>query len=214
MPDILFEDKYILAVLKKPGELSQSDGEDIAAALPYNAHIINRLDRPVGGIVLLAKDKKTAAQLTALMHSGGITKRYLAVVCGKCADSEQLTDYLITDKRLNISKPVNKGNTGAKEARLAYRLIAEKNELSLIDVTLFTGRHHQIRMQLAHRGIPIWGDTKYNPTFKHKRGVVPALFAHSLQFIHPVTKDEVTIKAVPDYSKFEEFENEIQSSDI
>lgn len=203
---ILYEDKYITAVLKEPGMLSQSDNdEDITSLLPYKAHIINRLDRPVGGIVLLAKDKLTATKLTELMQSGGISKHYLAVVCGECENMADLTDYLMVNKRLNLTKVVNRGNMSAKEARLSYHLIEQKTDTALIDVTLYTGRHHQIRAQLSHHGIPIWGDTKYNPDFKHKRGVLPALFACCLTFVHPFTAENIKIIAIPDYGKFTDF---------
>jgi 23S rRNA pseudouridine1911/1915/1917 synthase len=203
---ILYEDKYIISLLKPPGMLSQSDSEeDIGALIDCPTHIINRLDRPVGGIVLLAKDTDTAASLTALMRDGGISKHYLAVVCGKCEVQADFTDYLMINRRLNLSKIVNKGMRDAKQARLSYRLIAEGEDSSLIDVTLYTGRHHQIRAQLAHHSLPIWGDTKYNPDFKHKRGVLPALFAHSLTFTHPVTGELLEIRALPDYGKFTDF---------
>jgi 23S rRNA pseudouridine1911/1915/1917 synthase len=77
----------------------------------------------------------------------------------------------------------------------------------LLEVELFTGRHHQIRAQLAHHGLPIYGDTKYNPAYKHARGVVPALFAYRLSFEHPYTGDIIELKALPDYGKFLDFED-------
>lgn len=211
---ILYEDKYILAILKEPGILSQSDSEaDITGAFDYPLHIINRLDRPVGGIVLLAKDSKTAGLLTELMTGGNISKHYLAAVCAACPPEGAFTDYLMINRQLNMTKVVNRGMPHAKQARLAYTTIAQKDNVTLIDVTLYTGRHHQIRAQLAHHGMPIWGDTKYNIQFKHKRGVLPALFAYSLSLAHPVTGEELKLKALPDYGKFLVFSealNEIQ----
>lgn len=206
---IIYEDKYLIAVIKEAGVLSQSDGEnDIVSSLGYSAHIINRLDRPVGGIVLLAKDSESAARMTRLMQNGEVSKHYLAVVCGACPDEGDYIDYLMVNKRLNLTKPVNKGNVGAKQAHLSFKRLAEKDGLSLVDVTLFTGRHHQIRVQLAHHGIPIWGDTKYNPEFKHARGVLPALFAYSLEFAHPYTGEKIQLRAIPDYGKFTLFDKE------
>jgi 23S rRNA pseudouridine1911/1915/1917 synthase len=189
--------------------LSQSDTEDdVVSAVGQGLHIINRLDRPVGGIVLLAKDSKTAARMTELMRQGKINKLYLTVVNGKTSQEDaELTDYLMTNQRLNLAKVVNKGNTGAKLARLKYKLLDSRDSLSLLEVELFTGRHHQIRAQLSHHGIPIYGDTKYNPDFKHARGVVPALFAYRLSFEHPYTGEVIELKALPDYGKFLDFEN-------
>ncbi len=216
--NILYEDKYLIALLKKPGELSQSNSqEDMLSALPFQGHIINRLDQPVGGIVLIAKDKATAAEMTEQMLEGSIAKSYLAVVRGKCRDRDSLTDYLMINRRLNLSKVVNKGMKDAKEAKLSYELIAYRDNLSLIRVELYTGRHHQIRVQLAHNNTPIWGDTKYNPEFKHKRGVLPALFAYRLNFTHPYTNKPIEIKVIPDYGKFSDFSeeiNEIYNSNI
>lgn len=192
---ILYEDKYILALLKPAGVLSQPDEGS-------GLHIINRLDRPVGGIVLFAKDKKTAADLTALMKSGSITKRYLAAVCADCPDEGSFTDYIAVNRRLNISKIVNSGMPGAKEARLAYRTVMRLSGEALILVRLYTGRHHQIRAQLAHHNMPIWGDTKYNEAFKHKRGVMPALFACSMELAHPVTGKMLLLRALPNSGRF------------
>jgi 23S rRNA pseudouridine1911/1915/1917 synthase len=219
--DIIYEDKYLIAVIKPVGMLSQSDGEDdVVSAVDKTAHIINRLDRPVGGIVLLARDSKTASLMTELMQADKISKRYLTVVNGKPAtDSEELCDYLMTNQRLNLAKVVNKGNTGAKLARLKYKLLDSTDDISLLEVELFTGRHHQIRAQLAHHGLPIYGDTKYNPAFKHARGVTPALFAYRLSFEHPYTGEQIQLKALPisisspisssssNYGKFSDFKD-------
>jgi 23S rRNA pseudouridine1911/1915/1917 synthase len=208
--NILYEDKYLIALIKEAGILSQSNSEnDLISALGYSAHIINRLDRPVGGIVLLAKDSESAARMTRLMQDSGISKHYLAVVCGDCPTEGDYIDYLMVNKRLNLAKPVNKGNVGAKQAHLSFKRLAENDGLSLVDVTLFTGRHHQIRVQLSHHGIPIWGDTKYNPEFKHAWGVLPALFAYSLDFTHPYTGEQIQLRAIPDYGKFTLFSKEI-----
>ncbi len=210
---ILYEDKYLLAIFKKPGILSQSDSEDdILSALKYKAHIINRLDRPVGGIVLIAKEKEAAAKMTELLQQGGISKHYYAVVQGSLSQGEEqeLTDYLAINRRLNLSKIVNKGMPNAKEAKLAYKVIAQHSDSSLLDITLFTGRHHQIRAQLAYHKMPIWGDTKYNDSFKHKRGVLPALFACKIAFTHPYSKEYTEIQALPDYGKFIDYSEAFQ----
>lgn len=204
--EIIYEDKYLLAVIKSPGMLSQADGkDDIMSALPYKTHIINRLDRPVGGIVLLAKDADTAAKLTNQIVDKDTEKYYYAIVCSLCPEYGEFSDYLMTNKRLNTTKIVNSGNVGAKFAKLTFTKLDEKDELSLIKVRLYTGRHHQIRAQLSTHGMPIWGDTKYNPAFKHKRGVLPALYACRLVFTHPITGERLCLKSKPNYGKFSDF---------
>lgn len=127
---------------------------------PYIA-VINRLDQPVEGIVLLAKNEKSAAAFSKQLTDNEMEKYYEALVYGN-PDKEEgiLTDYLLKDARTNTSKVVSKGQKGAKEAILEYKTI-EKNDNSLLRVHLITGRHHQIRLQMANMGHPILGDTKY-----------------------------------------------------
>lgn len=204
MSEIIFEDEYIMAAVKEAGEISQSHGEEDFSAL-YGGHIINRLDRPVGGIVLIAKTADSAAKMSELLQKGGITKKYLGVICGKCPQSAELTDYIMVNRRLNLSKLVNKGSSGAKEARLKIESLKEKDNLTLAEITLYTGRHHQIRCQLAGHNMPLWGDTKYNPDFRHKRGVLPGLFSYKMTFIHPFTGKEVRLEAIPHYGIFSKF---------
>ncbi|MBR6401500.1 MAG: RluA family pseudouridine synthase [Firmicutes bacterium] len=194
--DIVFEDEYLLVINKPAGILSQCDGEDdivsyAGAHTGGDVFIVNRLDRPVGGLVLLAKDKKTAAALTA----ANMEKYYLAVVCGVPADSARLENYLFHDKRLNVVKNVNKGM--GKLAVLEYEKLWQREDTALLKIHLLTGRHHQIRAQMLFNGTPIYGDTKYNPAFKHKRGIMPALFSHILCFAHPVTKEELRFEVYP-----------------
>lgn len=197
MNEIIFEDEYIIAVVKKVGEVSQ------ALAEPYGGHVINRLDTPVGGIVLIAKTAVAAAKMSELLQNSGIGKKYLAVVCGNCPENVEFIDYIMVNQRLNLSKLVNRGN--GKEARLALRRLVTKDDLTLAEVTLYTGRHHQIRCQLAGHNLPLWGDTKYNPAFKHKRGVLPGLFAYKTAFRHPFTNEEIELKTMPDYGIFTDF---------
>ncbi len=201
--NIIYEDKYLLVVNKPAGVLSQSDGEDdiVSRAEAYTGggvYIINRLDRPVGGLVLLARDKKTAAVLT----ESNIEKYYLAVACGKPAESARLENYLMHDKRLNIVKNVNKGM--GKLAVLEYEKLWQKEDTALLKIHLLTGRHHQIRAQMLFNNTPIYGDTKYNPAFKHKRGIMPALFSSVLKFEHPVTKENLSFEVYPDEEIFKQ----------
>ena len=176
MLDIIYEDDDKIILNKPSGQLSQGGkslemdlvsevltyrkkkGEDVYAA------IINRLDRPVSGLVLMAKNKKEAARLSALMQKESFCKHYQVLVCGKPeADDGELVDNLLKDGKNNISSVVPKGTPGAKEARLRYHLISydEKLDVSMLDIYLITGRHHQIRVQLASRNMPVVGDGKY-----------------------------------------------------
>ncbi len=203
--EILYEDKYIISVLKSAGMPVQSDksGEVSLTELVSEycntpCHIITRLDRPVGGVSLFAKDKTTAALLTEMIRENKANKIYTAVLCGTVPCGGHVEDYIFKNGRTNTSKVVNKGNIGAKRAALDYEIIERANCLTLVRIYLETGRHHQIRVQFSHMGYPIYGDTKYNDSFKHKRGVLPALFARELSFEHPVTKKPIHITAAKD----------------
>lgn len=136
----------------------KSKGEEAYAA------IINRLDRPVSGLVLMAKNKKEAARLSLLIQKGTLCKHYQVLVCGKPdSDEGELVDNLIKDAKNNESSVVSKGTAGSKEARLKYRLLSydEEADISRLDIHLITGIHHQIRVQLASRNMPVAGDGKY-----------------------------------------------------
>ena len=128
--------------------------------------VINRLDRPVSGLVLFAKNKKEASRLSSLMQEEGFCKQYYAVCCGKLPDKNgEFVDYLLKDGKNNVSKVVKEGTAGAKYAKLLYETLKEIEKddkvYTLVKVTLITGRHHQIRVQFAHRNHPLLGDTKY-----------------------------------------------------
>ena len=197
---IISEDKII--VNKPAGQLSQSargfDMDLVSEVLTYRknkgeeayAAIINRLDRPVSGLVLIAKNKKEAARLSALMQRESLCKQYLVLVCGRPhSDTGTFTDYLLKNSKDNTSKVVSKEQAGAKKAVLEYSLIDYDDErnVSRLLINLITGRHHQIRVQLSSRNLPVVGDGKYggNPAVKKaeeyhiKRGCI-ALCAKSL----------------------------------
>lgn len=190
---IIFEDENIIVVEKPPKVPSQKDPSgdlDLMSILAREyLGLIHRLDRPVGGVMVFSKNKKATSFLSKGIASGGFHKQYLSVVCGIPKEDEtQLTDYLIKDGKRNISFVTSEDTLGSKEAILSYNLIqtVDTNEfgpLSLLLVTLETGRHHQIRVQLSHNKLPIWGDTKYNPTFANKKDWTQiALWAHTLKF--------------------------------
>lgn len=198
---IAYEDKYILAAFKEAGIPSQNDTSGHKSLLDeareytrQTPYIITRLDRPVKGLVLFARDRQTADRLTQMLLDHKITKIYHAIVCGQVEEKGHIETYLMKDSRLNISKTVNKGNKGAKLAVLDYTLIEQKDSLSKVEIDLKTGRHHQIRAQFASIGAPLYGDVKYNSEFRHKRNVTPALCACKISFIHPYTNKEINIE--------------------
>lgn len=176
MLDIVYEDKDKIILNKPAGQLSQSgksfELDLVSEVLTYRkrngeeayAAIINRLDRPVSGLVLMAKNKREAARLSSLMQKESLCKHYQVLVCGKPElDKGELVDNLMKDAKNNESSVVPEGTKGAKEARLRYKLLSydEQADISRLDIHLITGRHHQIRVQLASRNMPVVGDGKY-----------------------------------------------------
>ena len=237
MIDIVYEDNYIIACIKPYGVPSQADktyGVDMITMVkeylyekseseeePYVA-VINRLDRPVAGIILFAKDESTAAKLSDMVQDREIQKFYQVVVQGYMEDAEgDLSDYLLHDKKKNITQVVTKGTKGAKYAELHYEVLDEldtdEGPISYLLVELKTGRHHQIRCQMATNGTPIWGDNKYNLGSKGaKGGPSPAkggkktkeqkeigLYSTKMVFNHPVTGEEVFLHREPEGKAFE-----------
>ena len=222
---ILFEDEYILACVKPFGVPSQGDwsnDEDMVTAVtnylfdhsdsdeePYVA-IIHRLDRPVGGVMLFAKTPSVAAKLSDMLQDGRIKKYYEAIISGELPDMEgTLTDYLVRNGRNNTTVVAKKGDKGAKKAVLNYEVIdvfeTNLGVLSYVLIELETGRHHQIRVQLASRGCGIWGDTKYNPQFaKTKRRYLEmGLYSTRMEFVHPVTGEDIVLKSLPQGEAFD-----------
>ncbi len=214
MLNILFEDTEIISCEKPPGVPSQSDktgdkdmltivNEYLAKSSPDSqAALVHRLDRAVGGVMVFAKTKQSAAALSRDIQAGDFKKTYLAVVNGRAERSSVLCDYLIKNERLNISKAVQKGVKNAKEAILSYErtghIHTENGDLSMLEISLKTGRHHQIRVQLSHHGLPIWGDTKYNPLFFRKPGFhKTALWSYVICFKHPKTYEVVRFTLPP-----------------
>lgn len=243
-PDIIYEDEYMIACVKTAGVSSQPDrgnGEDLFTTVqnylfdekqkeqgnhefkeqseePYLA-VINRLDRPVGGIVIFAKTKKAAEKLSDMIQNREIKKYYQAVVTGVFEEPEgEFEDYIIQDRKSNISRIVEAGTKDAKLASLHYEVLDEletdEGPRTLCLIELHTGRHHQIRCQLAYHKCPLWGDTKYNPLYQ-KKGKGKAdhfkeigLFACRMEFIHPITGEKITLHREPDGEAFDEMDQE------
>ena len=217
--DILFEDRYVIAVKKPQGLPVQSDktnDEDLMLYVknylrnksgheePYLG-LIHRIDRPVGGVVVFAKNKFANSSLSEQIRTNIIKKQYIAVVCGRPKkDEDILEDYIKKLVTINMSKVSDSKDKNAKLAKLKYTLIdtindEEYGELSLVKVELYTGRHHQIRLQLSNDNIPIWGDNKYNRLFMKKKEFTNiALWSYEYAFKHPKTNEDIIVKKLPD----------------
>lgn len=212
--NILYEDNHIIVVVKPYNVLSQGDDtndKDMLAIIkeylkekynkPGNVYLglVHRLDRPVGGVMVFAKTSKAASRLSELVRINALHKNYLAIVHGKTLDKEVLIDKISKDEKTNNSY-IDLIN--GKESILEYTtLYYDKNkDLSLVDVDLKTGRHHQIRLQMSNRGFPLYGDQRYGLGEKAQI----ALFAYKLRFIHPVTKEEMEFKYLPDWEILKE----------
>lgn len=219
-PEIKFEDKNIIAVVKPPKVPCQKDktmDESLIDILRKHIkennpklkrvylEIVHRLDRPVGGIMVFPKTKESNQNLSKQISGRSFRKDYLAVVCNKPdEEKKELIDYLKKLKTTNMSVVTDSDDSDAKQAILEYKLLdtietEEFGTLSLLHIKLKTGRHHQIRVQLSHAGLPLWGDTKYNKAFANKKGWSQiSLWAYKLNFRHPVKKQFVEVTSLPE----------------
>lgn len=208
---IVYEDNHLLVVQKPPMLPVQADAsgdQDLLSALknyigekyqkPGAVYLglVHRLDRPAGGLMVFARTSKAAARLSEQVRTHSLKRRYLAVVCGNVMPQQgQMEDWLLKDSRENTSRAVPEGTPGAKPARLNYRVVAQNQGLSLVNVQLQTGRSHQIRVQFSTRGWPLWGDQRYNPAAM--AGQPLALFSCQLSLMHPTTKQQMNFTALP-----------------
>ena len=211
--NIIYEDNHIIVVEKPVNIPSQGDKTGDIDMLTivkdyikekYNKPgevylgLVHRLDRPVGGVMVFAKTSKAASRLSEQVRVKDFKKKYLVIADGKMPkDSDTLEDYLLKNERLNMSKVVDEKTKNAKLAKLDYEVIKyDKNlDLSVLKIYLHTGRHHQIRVQLANLGHSIYGDQKYGT---RGRGKQICLWAYELSIFHPVTKEEMTFKILPE----------------
>ena len=211
----LYEDDELLVIKKDAGTPVQAgkmrimDLEGIIKRELYMRNpkggepylgIVHRLDQPVEGVMVFAKNPKAAAALSKQVTDGTMKKHYMALVCGKPSEKEgTLVDYIQKDGRSNTSKVVPKGTKDAKRSELNYKVLKENEETALLEIELLTGRHHQIRVQMANAGWPLYGDTKYNPAFAETTGYVQtALCAYKLSFVHPRTGKRMEFSIEPD----------------
>lgn len=213
MVEILFKNKDVVIISKKAGIGSQSDITGDKDALSYTKELltesgeksdlwlVHRLDRVVGGLLVFARNKGSAARLSELMAREGLTKEYLAVVEGEVS-SGKLSDYLYKDSKQSKAFVISSERRGAKYAELEYDALAyysgEKGIYTLVSVRLKTGRFHQIRAQFASRKTPLVGDGKYGS--RDNKAKMPALFATRLSF--NLGKEKIEAKKLPDTSEY------------
>ena len=231
---ILFEDRDILVAVKPVGvesesakglepdmvnmikkHLSNGNGE------PY-VGVVHRLDKPVSGIMVFAKNKESAAALSRQLREGTMKKKYRAIVCGQPKEKNgKFSDLLLQDNKTNVTAVVKKGTEGGKLAELNYTLLRKKflegEQIAEVEIELLTGRHHQIRVQFASHGLPLMGDRKYNPAYTRKdekgRELPPAglcgtemgkqlcLTAVSLAFVHPKSRKALHYEIKPSFTE-------------
>ncbi len=214
-PKIIYEDKDILVCIKPSGIPTQSrhiGTPDMVSILKnhiyYEGHkkddpylaVIHRLDQPVEGLLVFAKNPAAAKSLNRQLQSSGFGKHYLAVLSAVPACSEStLEHYMVKDGRTNISRICTPDTPGAKMARLHYKVLKYKGAQALAEITLDTGRHHQIRVQMSHMGCPIAGDAKYTPPSADCRPTAKQLqlYAVRLSFRHPVTGEPLSFTYKP-----------------
>lgn len=210
--DVLYEDNHLIAVNKKPSEIVQGDktgdeplGEAIKRYLKkkYNKPgdvflgVVHRLDRPASGVVVFARTSKALSRMNELIRENRIRKTYWAVVKNRPPDtSGHLVHYLIKNQSRNTSFAFPGPGKNRKRAELKYRVLAESDRYYLLEVDLITGRHHQIRVQLAATGCPIKGDLKYGFDRSNNDASIH-LHARKMEFNHPVKGIDITIEAEP-----------------
>ena len=206
---IIYEDNHLLVVVKPPNMPTQADASgdpDLHSTMKrYIAQryqkpgavylgLVHRLDRPVGGLVVLARTSKAADRLSAQVRDKSLARQYVAAVRGTPAAEAELCDWLLKDERTNTVSAVPQGTPGARDARLRYARAGAADGLTLVRVRLFTGRSHQIRVQLSHHGMPIWGDARYGGG---RPGQQIALWGAHLGLVHPTLKTTMHFDALP-----------------
>lgn len=210
---ILFEDNHLLVVEKPPNILSQEDHtgdldmltllkEDLKERYnkPGNVYLglVHRLDRPVGGVMVFAKTSKSAGRLSDQIRKREFKKTYMAVVHGRpIKEKDTLVHYLLKDSRSNTVSVVKKDREGAKEAILEYEVVATVENYSLVKINLHTGRPHQIRVQFATIGNPLYGDQRYGKDV-NTIGQQIALWSHEIRCQHPTSKEDMVFTSLPD----------------
>ena len=205
---VVYEDNHIIIVYKESGEIVQGDKSgDLPLSFavkewlkerhqkPGNVFlgVVHRLDRPVAGLIVFAKTSKSLRRLNDMFRSGEVHKTYWAVVQNEPEQQEgTLTHWLVRNERQNKAYAYDHEVPRSKKAVLKYKVIGRSDRYTLLEVNLMTGRHHQIRCQLAHIGCPIKGDLKYGAPRSNPDGGI-SLLSHRVQFVHPVSKQPIDI---------------------
>ncbi len=206
---ILYEDNHIIVVEKPVNILVQADitkDVDMLTLIkkylkekynkPGNVYLglVHRLDRPVGGVMVLAKTSKAAARLSEMIRNSSFKKTYLAVVCGNLKGNGEFVDNIVNDEfKVSI-------DASGKLSKLKYQVVASAQNLSLVKINLITGRKHQIRAQFAYHGYPLWGDQKYNDNASSGEQI--ALWAVNIKFKHPVRDEIMNFTSLPNLEKY------------
>ena len=205
---VLYEDNHIIVVYKQSGEIIQGDktgdkplSETIKAwikekyAKPGNVFlgVVHRLDRPVSGLVVFAKTSKALSRLNDMFRNGEVKKTYWAMVqTAPDVPEATLTNWLVRNEKQNKSSAYDHDVPNAKQAILKYKTIGHTERYTLLEINLLTGRHHQIRCQLAAIGCPVKGDLKYGARRSNPDGSI-SLLSHKVEFIHPVSKEKIVV---------------------
>ncbi|MBR2881001.1 MAG: RNA pseudouridine synthase [Prevotella sp.] len=211
---VVYEDNHIIVVYKESGEIVQGDKtgdtplSDIVKDYikekyqkPGNVFlgVVHRLDRPVSGLVVFARTSKALSRLNEMFRTGDVHKTYWAITKEQPAELDgRLEHWLVRNEKQNKSYAYTREKPGAKKAILEYKVIGRTDNYNLLEVRLLTGRHHQIRCQLAAMGCPIKGDLKYGARRSNPDGSI-SLLSRRVQFVHPVSKQLIDIVSpVPD----------------
>lgn len=208
--NVVYEDNHIIIVNKASGEIVQGDKTgDIPLSETVKQYIkekykkpgnvflgvVHRLDRPVSGLVVFAKTSKALSRLNDMFRTGDVHKTYWAIVKrGDIAPEATLTDWLTRNERQNKSYAHSREVPGSKKAVLSYKVRSVSDNYMLLEVHLMTGRHHQIRCQLANMGCPIKGDLKYGSPRSNPDGSI-SLMSRRVEFVHPVSKETIVAEA-------------------
>ena len=204
----LYEDNHIIIVYKEVGEIVQGDKsgdkplsetvkEWIKAKYnkPGNVFlgVVHRLDRPVAGLVIFGRTSKATSRLNKMFRDGDVHKTYWAIVQG-CPKEPQaeLVNWIVRNEKMNKSFAYDREVPNSKKAILTYKLIGKGDNYSLLEINLKTGRHHQIRCQLSHIGLPIKGDLKYGARRSNPDGGI-SLISHKVEFVHPVSHKPISV---------------------
>lgn len=217
MMEVIYEDNHIIIVNKKSGEIVQGDKtgdcplSDLVKAYLKEKYqkpgavflgVVHRLDRPVAGLVMFARTSKALSRLNEMFRKGEVHKTYWAIVCGeplasrnlRAGEWHTLEHWLVRNEKQNKSYAYSHEVPGSKQCLLKYRLIGHSDRYSLLEINLMTGRHHQIRCQLAAMGCPIKGDLKYGARRSNPDGSI-SLLSHRMEFVHPVSKEDIRLES-------------------